>query len=122
MISNNNIKIKPYTHKSMGEFKARSGILKANLTLHKHKLQTVVEKNELHHTIKRNIKKEKRVEKVGNFFFPRARDGGSWLPGQRSEPDDPDAGTARQSDIRDRGRSLSDSRPDDPSRCSALGG
>ena len=62
------------------------------------------------------------TEKVGNYFFPRARDGGSWLPGQRSEPADPDAGTARQPEIRVRGRSLSDSRPDDPSRCSALGG
>ena len=63
MLSNNNIKIKPYTHKSMDEFKEWSGILKANLTLHKHKLQTVVEKNELHHTIKRNIKKELKEEK-----------------------------------------------------------
>ena len=44
--------------------------------------------------------------------------GGTWPAGQRSGPAEPDAGTWRQWEIRDGGRSLSDLRPDSLVRCS----
>ena len=46
-------KIGSYTHKSREEFTNWTGRLRAYLTLHKDKLQTILDKNQLHHTVKR---------------------------------------------------------------------
>ena len=60
--TNKGSKVGPYTHKSREEFTNWTGRLRAYLTLHKDKLQTVLDKNELHHTVKRAVKKELKAE------------------------------------------------------------
>ena len=61
--TNKGSKVGPYTHKSREEFTNWTGRLRAYLTLHKDKLQTILDKNQLHHTVKRAVKKELKAEK-----------------------------------------------------------
>ena len=61
-------------------------------------------------------------KKVERLFSSRPHHGGAWLAGQPSVPAEPGAGAARLLEHRVEGRSLSDLRPDDQFRCTALAG
>ena len=62
------------------------------------------------------------LRKVERLFSSRPHHGGAWLAGQPSVPAEPGAGAARLLEHRVEGRSLSDLRPDDQFRCTALAG